>query len=159
MEWVGDGQPLDEAGCRKWLDVTAENYRNRGYGMFALVERGSGEVIGFGGLVHPGGQTEAELKYALKRPFWGRGYATEAARALLEYGAKVHGLGRVMATVAPGNTASLKVLHNAGFLRESSRPDGAGGETLVFAWTSSERSGGPPGPPPAAGCGAVLPVL
>ena len=53
--------------------VTAENYDHRGYGMFALVERETGAVVGFCGLVHPGGQTEAEIKYAFLRTALGPG--------------------------------------------------------------------------------------
>src|SRR5579871_739553 len=83
MRWVGDGQPLDRAQCEQWVTVTHRNYATRGYGMYALVERQSGAVIGFCGLVHPGGQPEAEIKYALRREFWGQGFATEAAAALL----------------------------------------------------------------------------
>ena len=36
MKWVGDGQPITEAECRQWLDVTRRNYAQRGYGMFAV---------------------------------------------------------------------------------------------------------------------------
>ena len=36
MRWVGDGQPLSAADCERWLAVSQENYRRRGYGMFAI---------------------------------------------------------------------------------------------------------------------------
>jgi hypothetical protein len=49
--------------------------------MFALVERETGAVVGFCGLVHPQQQVEAELKYAFLRSAWGRGLATEARAA------------------------------------------------------------------------------
>lgn len=65
MHWVGDGQPLDHNQCEHWIEVTHRNYAVRGYGMFALVERQSQKPVGFCGLVHPGGQTEVEIKYAL----------------------------------------------------------------------------------------------
>jgi RimJ/RimL family protein N-acetyltransferase len=106
IRWVGDGEPLDEAQCRQWLEVTASNYRKRGYGLFAVVERSSNEVVGFCGLVHPGGQPEPEIKYAFKPRHWNRGYATEAVRSVLRYGAAEHGLERIIATVVPDNTAS-----------------------------------------------------
>ena len=67
MRWVGDGTPLSPEECDRWLVVTAENYAKRGYGMFALVERETGAVVGFCGLVHFGGQAEPEIKYALLR--------------------------------------------------------------------------------------------
>src|SRR5579871_739561 len=114
MRWVGDGQPLDRAQCEQWVTVTHRNYATRGYGMYALVERQSGAVIGFCGLVHPGGQPEAEIKYALRREFWGQGFATEAAAALLRHGATVHGIDSIIATVAPPHRASQRVLIKAG---------------------------------------------
>lgn len=140
MRWVGDGQPLSRAGCEAWLDVTTSNYRTRGYGMFALEDRTSGEVVGFCGLVHPGGQVDVEIKYALSRPTWGRGLATEAVRALLAHGASAHGLTHVIATVAPGNLASQRVLEKAGMARGPLRRNGDGSQTQLFAWTAPSAS-------------------
>jgi ribosomal-protein-alanine N-acetyltransferase len=134
MRWVGDGTPLTPEECDRWLTVTADNYRQRGYGMFALVERATGAVVGFAGLVHPGGQAEAEIKYALLRSVWGRGYATEAARALLDYGAAAHGLEEIIATVAPDNHASQRVLARAGMRRGALRQDQDGSRTQLFHW-------------------------
>jgi len=47
MRWVGEGKPLTLAQCEQWVDVTHRNYATRGYGMFALVSRASGSVVGF----------------------------------------------------------------------------------------------------------------
>lgn len=139
MRWVGDGQPLDRAACERWIDVTLRNYATRGYGMFALVDRageGSDAVIGFAGLVHPGGQREAELKYALRRASWGRGLATEAAAALLACGAARFGLERVIATAYPDNLASHRVLEKAGMRRGELRREDDGSDTQLFEWTA-----------------------
>lgn len=138
MRWVGDGVPLDLAQCKQWVEVTHRNYAARGYGMFALVSRQSGEVIGFCGLVHPGGQPEAEIKYALRREFWGRGLASEAAAAMLAAGASRFGLRRVIATTAPENTASHRVLLKAGMHLGSLRRDDDGTETQVFEWAAGD---------------------
>lgn len=135
VRWVGDGEPLDRAGCAEWVEVTDRNVATRGYGMVALVERGSaGPPIGFCGLVHPGGQVECEVKYAFLRSHWGRGYATEAVRALLAHGAAAHGLTEVIATVAPRNEASQRVLLKAGLRRGEPRRNPDGSTTLVFVW-------------------------
>ena len=53
--------------------------------MFALEERSPGAVVGFCGLVHPGGSRTSRVKYALLRAHWGRGLATEAVSALLGF--------------------------------------------------------------------------
>jgi RimJ/RimL family protein N-acetyltransferase len=135
MRWVGDGTPLSRADALRWLDVTERNVATRGYGLCALVERASGGVIGFAGLVHPGGQPEAEVKYALRRSHWGRGFATEAVRGLLAWGARAHGLARVIATTAPANHASHRVLRKAGLSDAALRDNGDGSFTQLFEWT------------------------
>ncbi len=112
MRWVGDSVPLTAEQCERWLVVTAENYRLRGYGMFALVERASARVVGFCGLVHPAGQAEAEAKYAFARGAWGRG----------------------LATVAPDNAASQRVLLKAGMRQGAQRAEEDGTRTLRFSW-------------------------
>ena len=132
MRYVGDGQPLTRERCEEWVRVTAKNYERRGYGMFALEERASGQVAGFAGLVHPGGQDDAELKYALAPAFQGRGYATEAAIALLDYGRTVVPGHRIIATAFPQNLASHRVLAKAGFVAAPPRREPDGTETLVF---------------------------
>ena len=114
--------------------MTQANYALRGYGMFALVERATGEVVGFSGLVHPGQQPQAEMKYALARRHWGRGLATEAARAMVQLARQRFGLREVIATAAPQNTASHRVLLKAGLQRGALRPNHDGSHTQVFEW-------------------------
>lgn len=137
--WVGDGEPITMAECDAWLRVTDANYRRRGYGMFALEDRANGEVIGFCGLVHPGGQVDAEVKYAFLRRHWGRGLASEAVPPLLAYGAQRHGLSKVIATVAAGNLASQRVLTKAGLRRTALRENADGSQTIVFEWHPGPR--------------------
>ncbi len=137
MRWVGDGEPITKEECVKWLEITANNYRVRGYGMFALLDRESGEVVGFCGLVHPDGQIDAEIKYALKRSYWGVGLATEAASAMLAYGAREYNLTEIIATTVPQNVASHRVLLKAGMKRAKIRDNEDGTRTQVFRWQVS----------------------
>lgn len=137
MRWVGDGQPLSRARCEEWFQVTETNYARRGYGMFALVEQASGTVVGFCGLVHPGGQHEPEIKYAFARAQWGRGLASEVVPALLAYGAARHGLQSIIATVAAKNLASQRVLLKAGMVLQKLRRNEDGSTTNVYEWHAS----------------------
>lgn len=134
MRYVEDGKPLTRRECEAWLEVTEANYARRGYGMFALVERTSGAVVGFAGLVHPGGQPEPEVKYAMRRAHWGRGLASESVPRVLDYGARAHGLRRIIATVAPDNHASLRVLSKAGMALVGRRANDDGSTTCVLEW-------------------------
>lgn len=137
MRWVGDGLPITEAQCEEWYEVTQSNYSKYGYGMCALVERSTGKVVGFCGLVHPSGLAEAEIKYALLQSHWGQGLASEAVPELLAYGASEHGLNRVIATVAPENFASRRVLEKVGMILFGERQH-SGGITLVYEWRQPE---------------------
>ena len=134
MRWVGDGEPISRQACEDWLEVTKNNYLKRGYGMFAIEERLSGTVVGFCGLVHPGGQKEAEVKYAFLRSHWGRGLASEAIPALLAYGATVHSLIKVISTVAPDYLASQRVLLKSGMQLAVVRDNADHSSTYVYEW-------------------------
>ena len=140
MRHVGDSSPITRSDCEEWFRVTEANYAKRGYGMFTLVETESRLVVGFAGLVHPAGQSEPEIKYALLRSHWGRGFGSELVPHLLSYGSRVHGLTRVIATVAKGNLASQRVLAKAGMCLVQSRSNDDGSTTLVFEWLASSAA-------------------
>lgn len=132
--WTGDGQPLRPDQCEAWLEVTANNYTRRGYGMFTLVAKRSGDPVGFCGLVHPGGQADAEVKYAFSKAHWGQGLASELVPAIVAYGVEAHGLAKIIATVAPENLASQRVLVKSGFDIVEERYDEDGDAELLFEW-------------------------
>ncbi len=139
MRWVGDGTPLTREEAERWLEVTRTNYERRGYGMFALEDTVTGEVVGFIGIVHPGGQSEPEVKYALAREHWGKGLATEAVQGIVEYGSSAHALAQMIATTAPENTASHRVLRKAGFKGSGVRSNDDGTVTWLFTWTLTDQ--------------------
>ncbi len=141
MRWVDDGQPLDRESCIRWIEVTKQNYAARGYGMSALVLKQSGSVVGFCGIVHPGGQPEPEIKYALLRAYWGRGLATEAVDGMLTYAVEHLGLRRIIATTAPEHVASHRVLLKVGMSHLETTHDSDGGYTNVFVWHAEDSEG------------------
>ncbi len=139
MRWVGDGQPLSRAECERWIDVTFRNYARYGYGMFAAELLETGDVAGFCGIVHPGGQPEPEVKYAFRREHWGKGLATEAVHGLLHYAFARLRLPAVIATVDPEHAASQRVLTKGGMSQLETRIDPDGSPVLVFG---ASRAGG-----------------
>lgn len=139
MRWVDDGRPLDRPGCVAWIEITRRNYNERGYGMYALELDQGGDVVGFCGLVHPGGQEIPEIKYAFLRDHWGQGLATEAVRGMLAHAAEHLGLACVIATVAPENTASLRVLAKSGMSYLESRRNEDGSMTDTYMWSAERR--------------------
>nr|WP_288453631.1 GNAT family N-acetyltransferase [uncultured Pseudomonas sp.] len=133
MRWVSDGLALTPQQAANWLEVTANNYRQRGYGMYTMTLHDGGAVIGFCGLVHPDDQDKPEIKYAFAREHWGHGYASEVACALLPYAARQLGLTQIIATVAPDNAASRRVLIKAGMTLTDTLGDD-GSQTLLMGW-------------------------
>ena len=140
MRWVGEGRAITREECVQWLAVTRSNYDKRGYGMFAIEERSSPGAVGFCGIVHPGGQPEPEVKYALHRSRWGRGLATEAVTGLVAYAASTHKLAFIIATASSQNTASHRVLLKAGMQRGDLRANDDGTHTQLFYWRAGLRA-------------------
>jgi len=85
-------------------------------GMFAVVEKSSGKLIGNCGIV-PIRDGRIELDYAYDPHFWGKGYATEAARAVLELAKADPEVDSLIAMAFPKNTASINVFKKLGFRR------------------------------------------
>jgi [ribosomal protein S5]-alanine N-acetyltransferase len=121
MRYVATGPLADEAMTARLLEDYIAHQRAWGYSFWAVVERESGALIGDAGLYRtPAG--EVELGYTLGRPWWGRGYATEAAGAWLETAFGRLGIAEVVALAEPANTASLRVLEKLGMTRDGERP-------------------------------------
>jgi RimJ/RimL family protein N-acetyltransferase len=83
------------------------------YGLWATILKESGEYIGCCGLV--GDAPAPHLAYYIARPFWGRGFATEAASALVTFGFEDRALPRIVATVEKGHRVSEHILEKLGF--------------------------------------------
>ena len=129
-----------------WLCDCLESYATRGFGLLALVEKRSGEVIGYCGLSHcpdVAGRPEIEIGYRLARPFWGRGYATEGVRAIRDHAFGVLDLPRVIALIDPQNTASIRVAEKAGLrLEGEAMLEGYDHPDHVFAMANPRGAGG-----------------
>jgi RimJ/RimL family protein N-acetyltransferase len=115
MRFVGaERLPLDAPQLTAALEVSERHWAQLGYGPLAVVERASGRVVGEAGLQPLDGGPDVELTYTFARAAWGRGYATEAARAVLRWAFAGLLLPRVEAVADPGNQASLRVLEKLG---------------------------------------------
>jgi ribosomal-protein-alanine N-acetyltransferase len=85
-----------------------------GYGNWGILLNGGEQVIGWAGLQFLPETDETEVGYLLDKPFWGQGYATEVARASLDYGFSHFDFPEIIALVHPDNLASLKVAAKCG---------------------------------------------
>ena len=94
------------------------HWEERGFGLWAVEERASGDFIGRIGLMRhedwPEGEHNTEVGWLLDRSYWGRGLATEGALASLRYGFEELGLERIISITLPANAASRRVMEKAG---------------------------------------------
>ena len=112
--------PFDGDRVRGWIDWNLRLYRERGFGLWLLTLRETGEFVGECGLTPQvvEGVTEIEVGYQLHRRFWGTGLATEAAAACREFARDVVGLDRLVALIDPRNVASQRVAAKIGLRLE-----------------------------------------
>jgi RimJ/RimL family protein N-acetyltransferase len=114
--WYGAPRSsLDEN--REKLTRQIAHFEQHGFGMCAVDLAASGETIGAAGLQHLEGGPEVEVGYRFLKDRWGRGYATESARALIDFGFDEVGLEQIVAVALETNIASRRVLEKCG-LRE-----------------------------------------
>jgi RimJ/RimL family protein N-acetyltransferase len=90
------------------------HWQLRGYGIWAAEEKSNGSLVGRIGFINSEGWPGFELAWTLGRPHWGRGYATEGARAALEYAFTKLDQPHVISLIHPDNTASIRVAERIG---------------------------------------------
>ena len=112
MRYVEDGQPKVRDVAEKALRSIMAHWQRHGFGRWAVEEKTSGEFVGFGGLRSLFGTPE--VVYHLAKVQWGKGFATELARASLSYGFDMHRFARVVAIAKPENAASIHVMEKIG---------------------------------------------
>ncbi|MEO3867867.1 GNAT family N-acetyltransferase [Nonomuraea sp. B12E4] len=104
------------------VDRIERAFDKHGYGLWALEVRGTGEFIGFTGLILQTFEAHftpaVEIGWRLARPAWGHGYAIEAARKALAYGFEEVGLDEIVSMTAVGNTRSRSVMERLGMTRD-----------------------------------------
>ena len=118
MRFINGGRPTPRAEIESEVLPAFLGYYERfaGYGFWAAVERTSGQFLGWFHLrpapdAPPG---EVELGYRLRRAAWGKGYASEGSRALIDKAFRELGAERVFADTMTVNVASRRVMEKAG---------------------------------------------
>lgn len=126
------GGPVDREQAWRNMALMAGHWTLRGYGNWVLERRADGRFLGRAGLWRPEGWPGLELGWALARDAWGAGYATEAARASAAWAARTLGARELIALIAPGNAASLRVAERLGMAAREQR-ELRGTPVLVYA--------------------------
>ena len=115
-------QPATEPGAAEaWVARVRAHWRRCGFGQWVVEIPGEASLIGVVGLstvAYDAHFTPAvEVAWRLARAQWGRGYATEAARAALDYGFDTLGLAEIVAVTVPANLRSRRVMERLGMTR------------------------------------------
>jgi ribosomal-protein-alanine N-acetyltransferase len=115
MRYIGD-QSREKVEQR--LSYYIAHYDPHGFGMWAVILKTTGQLIGWCGLIFLDETPEVEVGYGIGRDYWGRGLMTEAAHASLRYGFETAGLERIVAVAMPENSASRRIMEKLGMRYE-----------------------------------------
>ena len=113
---------LTRAESDAMVERIEAGFRTRGFGNWAVEVPGVADFIGYVGLSVPSYDTPfmpaVEIGWRLDHRYWGRGYATEAARAALAFGFREAALSEIVSFTVPANVRSWRVMERLGMTRD-----------------------------------------
>lgn len=110
--------PYEDGMAEVWIASLGPGYEAGKLATFAVVRRDGSRLIGVIGLRIDAANDKADLGYWIGKPFWNSGFATEAARAVIDWGFEALGLNRITARHLVRNPASGRVMEKAGMQHE-----------------------------------------
>ena len=114
MRYITGGVPWSDEQIQQYVLRQVRVYTERGFCRWKIVEKSSGAVIGFCGVGFWRDAPDPEIGWWLARSHWGRGLATEAARAALDDAFNRIQLERVISVAMPSNIASIRIMEKLG---------------------------------------------
>ncbi|MDB4908020.1 MAG: family N-acetyltransferase [Gemmatimonadetes bacterium] len=109
-----DGRPLSRVEAWRQLAMFAGHWVLRGYGLWAVEERSTGQFLGRIGCLNPEGFPAFEIAYTLGPWAWGKGYAREGAAAALHYARETLRRSEITSIIRPANAPSIRVATSLG---------------------------------------------
>ncbi|MBE9207559.1 GNAT family N-acetyltransferase [Nostoc sp. LEGE 06077] len=110
--------PRNKEQTQASLHKHIQHWQEYNFGMWAVVHKESGRLIGRCGLGFLDNTLEVELGYVLEKSYWNMGIGTEAATATIKYGFVEAELNRIVAIAHPENIASVRVIQKIGMKYE-----------------------------------------
>ncbi len=113
-------RPFDSDKVNRWIEWNRASYKDYGYGLWTVLHKESGIVLGDCGLIRQvvDDTVEVEIGYHINKKFWGKGHATEAAVACRDYAFHSLGVPRVISLIRPENLPSRRVAEKNGMTVE-----------------------------------------
>lgn len=131
VRYLGEGRPLARWEAWRQMAMIVGHWQLRGYGPWAVEERATGKLLGRIGFFNPEGWPGFELGWTLSKSAWGRGYATEGAKAALQFAFGKLNAVKVISLIQPANEPSIKVALRIGETLEG-RTEVLGKEVLIY---------------------------
>jgi ribosomal-protein-alanine N-acetyltransferase len=143
-KFLWDDKVISREQAEEAVQESLALYENHGHGLWAVSLRAVTEMIGFCGYWFFHDPPELQLLYGLAPAYWGKGLATEAARAMIHYGFDSLAFDRIIASADAPNAASLRVMEKVGMTFEK-RVDQNGLDTVYYSirreqWQPDESS-------------------
>lgn len=113
LRYTGD-DPFESIEEAKTFLENYASYRTYGFGRWGVILKETGDYLGWCGLKYTPELDEFDIGYRLMKKFWGKGYATEAAEACLEFGFTQLNMKTIVGRAMPANVASIRVLEKIG---------------------------------------------
>ena len=114
VQYTGDVAFKDLEDAKNIVHFLQRQYEENGYARLTVIEKNKGTTIGWCGLKYHNDAQDTDIGYRFMQQYWGKGYATEAAQACLNYGFETLNLTRIVADAMKENTASINVLKKLG---------------------------------------------
>lgn len=110
--------PFSREKVEKWIDWSRDNYREYGHGLWAVILKEGRVFLGDCGITYQDidGERLPELGYHIRKEFWNRGYATEAARACMDYAFETLKYGELYTYTKFDNRPSARVAEKNGMI-------------------------------------------
>ncbi len=115
LTFIGDRNVRDEISARAYIDKIKESYSKNGYGLYTVLNKKSQTFLGLCGILQRDYLENADIGYALLPNMEGKGYATEAAKAILEYAETKLNIKTFCAITTTDNIKSVILLKKLGF--------------------------------------------
>ncbi|MGB5236303.1 MAG: GNAT family N-acetyltransferase [Flavobacteriaceae bacterium] len=130
------GEPVVESieAIEKAILTRINNYEKYGYGRWATYLKNGMQFVGWAGLAYLPEFDEIDLGYRLLPEYWGLGIATEASRAILNYGFDTLKLKKIIAIALKENKASIRVMEKVGMKFYKFAPYEPGSEDALWYW-------------------------
>lgn len=108
--------PYSREKTKDFLKRCIGGYKEKGLGLFAVVLKGENKVLGYCGIIYQDidGEDLPEIGYRIHRDYWGKGLATEAAKAVQDYGFGRFGFSKMISVIEAENAVSIRVAEKCG---------------------------------------------